>query len=413
MRVLVLGAGVTGITSAYYLAERGYEVTVLDRGAEAALGASYANGGQLSYSFTDALARPAFLRAMPGLLLGRDGAVRIRPWRRPWLAAWSLLFLRQCTARRARANTLAVLELALRSRNRLAGIREATGIDFSHADKGKLVLLPAGADLQEAAAGVTLKNRHGCSTELLALPDARALEPALEGFPDDYAAAIFSASDETGDARLYTRELAAWLGRRRGVTFRFDETVQRLFLDGGRCRGVVTDRGDIASDAVVVSLGNGSPSVLRTAGVRAPIYPVRGYSLTLPHGSAAPAISITDLARRVLFCPLGNAMRVSGFADFVGNDDRDDDARVQQLGELAESIAPAAADYAADERHPWAGARPMTPDGRPLTGATGVPGLFLNCGHGMLGWTLAAATAHDAAEALTQQLGRPGQTGRT
>lgn len=407
MRVVVLGAGVAGATSAYYLAARGYDVTVIEREAEAARGTTFANGGQLSYSFTDALARPSFIPTLPGLLLGRDPAIRIRPWNRPYLLPWSLRFLSQCTTRRARENTLAVLSLALRSRERLADIREQTRVQFTYAGKGKLVLLPSATDLATVRAGIRMKREHGCETELLDMPAATALEPALDGFTDQYAAAIYSAADEVGDARLFTQGILDWLVREKGVDVRYGTCAARIDSRGGRFRSVETGNDSFTGDALVVALGHESDTILRTAGLHVPIYPVRGYSMTLPRGTQAPAISITDTRRRVLWCPLGDSMRVSGFADFVGDSSALDSERQALLGAVAEAIAPQAADYAAESRAPWAGSRPMTPDGRPLTGPTRTPGIFVNCGHGMLGWTLAAATGDDVAAAVDAQLRQP------
>ncbi|MEQ8204994.1 MAG: FAD-dependent oxidoreductase, partial [Woeseia sp.] len=223
MHVVVLGAGIVGMTSAYSLAMRGFEVTVVDRADAVAAGASYANGGQLSYSFTDALARPSFLPGIPGLLLGRDPAIRVRLLTRPWLPGWGMRFLRQCTHKQARNNTVAVLELAMRSASRMAMISELTGVSFAHRKDGKLVLLPEGADLDVSRQTISLKKRHGCDTEMLSMAEAIALEPAVEAMTGRYAAALYSAKDETGDARAFTEGLAAWLQRHKGVTLRLQE----------------------------------------------------------------------------------------------------------------------------------------------------------------------------------------------
>ncbi len=400
MQVAVLGAGVAGVTCAYYLASRGVAVTLVERAAEPAAGASFANGGQLSWSFTDALARPALLAALPRVICGRDPAIRLRPFREPPLTAWGLRFLAQCTAARARANTLAVLELALASARLLAELREATGIEFAHAADGKLVLLPPGTPLAEARALADLKRRAGCETAVLGPAEARALEPALASFAADYAGAVHAERDEVGDARAFTRGLAAWLAVRGRVETRYGTTVTGLALERGRLRAVLCDSGELRADAAVVCLGDASRALLRGVGLRAPIYPVRGYSLTLPRGLRAPAISITDPARRILFCPLGGRLRVSGFADFSGGDGRDDDRRIGDLRRAARALAPSAADWTEKDDSPWAGNRPMTPDGRPLTGPTSISGLYLNCGHGMLGWTLAAATGERVARAV-------------
>lgn len=400
MKVLVLGAGVAGVTSAYFLAMQGCDVTLVERAAAPAAGTSFANGGQLSYSFTDALARPSFLPTIPGLLLGRDQAIRVNLRSRPPLWGWGLRFVIQCTPRRARENTVYVLKLALRSAGHLRGIREHTGIEFSHKAGGKLVLLGEGADLAAARATAALKRRFGCETTLLDMREATSLEPALESFAGRYVGAIYSDRDEVGDPRAFAAGLTAWLAEHRSLRTRFSTAATALRMDGGRLRGILTDAGPLDADAVVVCLGAQSPDLLRGTGIAAPVYPVRGYSLTLPRDSASPDISITDLERRVLYCPLGERMRISGFADFLGDDQTLDAERIATLKRVAAATAPRAAGFDAKDCEPWAGNRPMTPDGRPRTGRTPVPGLFVNFGHGTLGWTLAGATGHDVAQAV-------------
>lgn len=401
MKVIVLGAGVVGATTAYYLAASGHDVTVVERCDEPAAGTSRANGGQLSYSFTDALARPSFLAAIPGLLLGRDPAVRVTLRSNPPLIGWGLRFLMQCTASRARGNTLHVLQLAMRSASLLAVIRERTGVQFAFRQSGKLVLLPATANLKAVSRTIALKKEHGCHTDLLPIAKACELEPAIKGFRDRYSAAVYSAGDEVGDAHQFTSALCDWLARESGVRFRYGEKAVSLSLHSGRVVGVRTNKDSLAADRVVVCLGAWSPPILKTAGVRARIYPVRGYSLTLPAGADSPSISITDLQRRLLFCPLNGDMRIAGFADFTGFDGQNDRVRTALLASAAKELAPTAADYGSGHEV-WAGSRPMTPDGRPLSGPTTVPGLYMNCGHGMLGWTLACATASDVAAAMEQ-----------
>jgi len=406
MHVAVLGAGVAGVTSAWYLANQGCSVTLIDRAEQPGAGASHANGCQLSYSFTDAFAQPSFLPTLPWLLLGRDPAIRIRLATNPSLAGWGLKFLRECTARRARDNTVAALTLALRSASRLAEIRERTGIDFAHRADGKLVLLPEGADLDAARRNVEMKRQHGCATRLLDFEAAAELEPAVGAMRGRYVGAIHAPGDETGDPRAYSRGLVDWLRREHSLDCRFGVTAAALAVDKGRVAGVETSAGLLSVDTVVVCLGAESRDLLAAAGLKVAIYPVRGYSLTLPTGDRSPALSVTDPGRRLLFCPLNGRLRVSGFADFLGFSPRDDSRRLATLKNAAREIAPDAANYDAAEPEPWAGNRPLTPDGRPLVGPTRIPGLYLNCGHGALGWTLAAATGHDVARAVAETAGR-------
>jgi D-amino-acid dehydrogenase len=401
MRVQVIGAGVAGVTTAYYLSRLGCDVTVLESSAAAGTGASFANGGQLSYSFTDSLANPRFLAALPGLLTGRDPAIKIKL--DTGLLLWGSRFLRQCTSRRAKANTVAVLELAMRSAERMQELRESLPFDFSHRQAGKLVMLRNDEELAAAKAGVALKQQHGCSTTILTPGEATDIEPALADMAVRWRGAVHSDEDEVADAHAFVVELAAWLERRGEAAFRYGAAVEDIVVKAGRATALRIDGERYEADAVVVCLGAWSPALLRRTGVELPVYPVRGYSVTLPPGESPPAVSVTALSDRVLFSRINGRLRISGFADFLGFNDSHDPARTRALLESARRIAPRAADYSVDDVAPWGGLRPMTPDGRPRTGPTPVSGLFTNTGHGMLGWTLAAASAADLAQAVVRQ----------
>ena len=395
MHALVLGAGVVGVTTAYYLAEAGCDVTVIDRAAEVAAGASHANGGQLSYSFTDSLAKPAFVAKIPGLVFGQDRAAKVRL--STDLVRWGLKFLPECSRSRSTANTLALLEMAMRSARLLEALRERHPIDFAHRAAGKLVLLPAETDVREAERNTLLKRRHGSDVELLTPAEVCDLEPALEALRDPFAGAVYSRSDEVADARAFVEGLRQTLTASGRVRFRLGGTVERLNRNGSGKIGVVVDDEAVPADAVVVCLGAWSRGLLDGAGVTVPIYPVRGYSVTLPPGEAAPGVSVTSLRHRIVFSRINGFLRIAGFADFAGFDTSRDAERIATLIDVARRAAPAMADYNAADPGAWGGFRPMTPNGRPLIGATNVPGLFVNTGHGMLGWTLACASAYDAA----------------
>ncbi len=399
MHALVLGAGVVGVTTAYYLADAGCDVTVIDRAPEVAAGASHANGGQLSYSFTDSLAKPAFIAKIPGLVLGQDRAAKVRLSTE--LVRWGLRFLPECRRQRSTANTLALLEMAMRSARLLEALRDRHSIDFAHRAAGKLVLLPTAADLREAERNTLLKRRHGSDVELLSRSEVCELEPALGQLRDPFAGAVYSRSDEVADTRAFVEGLGRTLSASGRVQFRLGETVERLDRNANGRIGVVVDGEALRADAIVVCLGAWSERLLGGAGVAAHIYPVRGYSLTLPPGEAAPNVSVTSLRNRIVFSRINGYLRIAGFADFAGFDTSRDGERVATLLDVARRAAPAMADYEAADPGAWGGFRPMTPNGRPLVGATKVPGLFVNTGHGMLGWTLACASAHDAAIAVT------------
>lgn len=401
MRVAVLGAGVIGVTTAYYLAERGHSVTVFDRAASVASQTSFANGAQLSYSYTDAMARPEFVPGIPGLMLGLDPAVRVRTLGNLALFPWGLRFLAQCTTASARANTLDVLKIALRSRDLLLELQQRLNLEFSHRRAGKLVLLADDAAVAGARKRAEMKRSCGCETRVLTPAQALEIEPALAAMEGTFAGAVYSDSDEVGDPLDFAVELAGWLVANRKVEFRFSEEVRGISSDRGRLTGIRTNQGDFQFDAAVVCLGPWSATLLKPLGFDPHICPVRGYSITLPPGEQAPSVSITSLKHRMVFSRVGEVIRIAGFADFLGTDTRKDEQRITTLLNTALRIAPMAADYGAADKQPWGGFRAMTPSGRPLVGTTRMPGLFVNVGHGMLGWTLACATAQDAATAVS------------
>ena len=397
MRVVVLGAGVVGVTTAYYLSERGHSVTVVDRAESVASGASSGNGGQLSYSFTDAMASPALLSKAPKMMTGLDPAFYVRPPLNTQLVCWGQAFLRQCTGHQNRQNTIAILQLALRSASLMTELRTQTGLEFSFREAGKLVLLAGKPALTEAAQVCTLKRQYGCDARVVTFAQAAEIEPALHHFENEYAGAVYSKSDQVGDSLEFTTGLSKWLATNRDTKFRLNTKVQKIVTHGDKLAAVETDQGIIKADAVVVCMGAWSGKLLDPLGIKTNIYPMRGYSVTLPASETSNSVSITDPGRKIVFSRLGDDIRIAGFADFVGFRTGMDPVRAQKLFETARTIAPAIANYDVNSTGEWGGFRPMTPDSRPLTGPSSVEGVHLNTGHGMLGWTLACASAHDAA----------------
>ena len=399
-RVLVLGAGVTGVVTAWYLSQKGHDVTVVETSDGVASGTSRANAGQLSYSFTDALARPEFLRKVPGLMMGKDAGILVRAKPDAAFLRWGRQFLRQCTTVRASDNTVAVLRLALRSAALMEQLMQAVPLEFDFARAGKLVLWSRPDEVARARKSVLLKREYGCPTEVLTRGEALEVEPALDNMRGDFVAATYSRNDHVADARKFTLGLADWLKREASVDFRLRETAAGLVVEGNRVSKVLTERNEYNADAVVVCLGTGSTKLLEPHGIDPAICPVRGYSITLPPGPHAPSASISDPGRRIVLSRLGSSIRIAGFADFVGYETRHDEARLDGLVAMARGVAPLAADYDVGDMQRWGGLRPMTPDGRPRVGPTRVGGLFLNTGHGMLGFTLALATG----EAVSEQV---------
>lgn len=400
MHVAVLGAGVVGVTTAHYLAEAGHDVTIIDRADGVARECSAANGAQLSYSYTEVMASPSFLLRLPGLVAGTDAAIRFRPPINADLVRWGLAFLGQCTRRSAAANTRANLELAMRSAQLLRDLRNDLRADFHYREAGKLILLGTQREVDDARRASAVKAELGVRASVISMDDAVDIEPAIKAMPGPYAGAVYSPGDDVGDSYEFTELLAERLEQRHGVRFHLGAPVTGLIRERNTVIGARTAGGDIEADAVVVCLGAWSPALLRQAGIRLPILPVRGYSLTLPPGRTMPTASVTDFGRRFVMTRLGEKLRVAGYADFLGFATDRDAVRAQRLLETAQAAAPEAADYGHPDDHAWGGYRPLTPNGRPIVGATQLGGLFVNAGHGTLGWTLACASAEKLTAAV-------------
>jgi D-amino-acid dehydrogenase len=398
VHVLILGAGVVGVTTAYYLAQQGCDVTVIDREDGVASAASYANAGQLSYSFTDSLAKPSFFAELPGLLLGREPGSKVRL--DPALIGWGLRFLANCNSRRAASNTIALLKIAMRSGELMQDFLQAVPIEFSHRAAGKLILLSNEKQLRSAHKSCALKRANGCETDVLTRQETLSIEPTLADINEDFIASIYSKDDTIADSFEFTNKLRGHLESTGRVSFRLGAKVCGINATQGRFSTVALENDATGADAVVVCAGVQSAALLRPLGIRLPMYPVRGYSLTLPVADATPSASYTVLRRRMVIGRIGGSVRVAGFADFVGYRTDADQERTAALLKLAREVAPGAADYEAADCRPWAGNRPMTPNGRPFVGPSKVKGLYLNTGHGMLGWTLAHACAADVAAAV-------------
>ncbi len=400
MHVAVLGAGVIGVTTAYYLSERGHSVTIIDRADDVASGATGGNGGQLSYSFTDAMASPALLGKLPTIMAGLNPAFHMRPPVNHDLIRWGLAFLNQCTTAKNRKNTLAILQLALRSGELMTGLRNRTSVEFSHRRAGKLVMLDGPEGLQEARQACALKRDYGCDARVISLEQAIEIEPAIAHMTNNYAGAIYSESDEVGDPQSFTAGLGDWLIANRDVEFRLNSTVHNIGTKDHSLAAVETDEGQLKVDAVVVCLGAWSHKLLRPLGIKTNIYPMRGYSLTFPSTEGSNSVSITDLVSKTVFSRLDDKIRIAGFADFVGYSTTKDETRIRTLLETARKTAPDIADFSIGPADGWGGFRPMTVDSLPVIGPSDIEGVYLNTGHGMLGWTLACVSGHKLANSV-------------
>lgn len=388
--IIVLGAGVVGLTTALALAEDGHQITVVDAAKSQGAGASLGNGGQLSFLFTDAFSSPAMLRKIPSYLAGRDPAVRIRPTASWQFAHWSWSFLANGSKQRFERNTLRLLDLALESRERFASISSRLG--FDHRRAGKLTLYPSLAALRDAEQTVLMKRSAGVRQTILSPREALEIEPALAGYTYPIAGALWSPDDEAGDCSLFCNELRTILEEDYGVSFQFGTKITNIESDRGRLTAIRTDQGEIACHRAVISLGVSSRRIAASAGISLPIWPLQGYSMTIPALPDAPRVSITDSARKIVFCRLADRLRIAGIADLGPPDQRFDAQRFSSFAKAAERAFPIAGNYRA-EVNAWTGFRPMTPDNQPIIGMTRLKGLYLNCGHGSLGWTLSMGSA--------------------
>lgn len=395
---IVIGAGVVGVATAWSLARRGVAVTLIDKSSGPGEGASFANGGQLSYVYTDALASPAILRKLPGLLLARDPGLSLNLRFDPGMALWLLSFLRNATADRFQANTAAGLALGLESRLALHDLLARHQLDFGHRVAGKLLVYADKAAFAAACRLAEFKQRHGAVQEVLDPAQAAALEPVLASRTEPMAGAIYAPEEELGDPHRFCRGMVDLLGSAYGVTTRFETRVRDWTEESGSV-AVLTDAGErLAAHALVICAGFESGQVLNRAGLAGALLPMKGYSFTAPPGSIALSHSITDVARKIVFCPLDGMIRVAGLAELGGRGIQIEPQRIDYLKRLAAQSLAGAADYDAAGRH-WAGIRPMTANSQPIIRRM-TPRVAINAGHGMLGWTYAMGAAERVARLL-------------
>ncbi|MDE2406934.1 MAG: FAD-dependent oxidoreductase [Xanthomonadaceae bacterium] len=398
--VAVIGAGVVGLATAYALARRGQRVLLLERTTGPALGTSFANGAQLSYAYTDAMAGPALWRQLPAMLRGQDAAFRARNSMDPHYWRWGLAFLRNATAHRLQRNTLATLMLALESRAAMAELLARHPLSFEHAVSGKLHVYYDAAALPKARAMIECKRAFGVKQRLLTMEEASAVEPALAD-ARNVAGVVHSPEEEVGDPWQFSVQLLHVLREQYALVARFGTDLQQLQREAGHWRLITADGQALQARQVVLCAGIDSHLLLRKLGLHSPLMAVKGYSFTAPCGPLAPTASITDTARKLVFCRLGNRIRVAGLADVNHWDTTVDPVRFAQLVAMARASLPQAADYARIEA-PWAGLRPVTPQSSPVI-TLAREGLVLNIGHGMLGWTLAMGSGERAARLLLER----------
>ena len=396
MKVIVLGAGVIGTTSAYYLNLLGFDVTVVDRQAAPAAETSFANGGQVSVSHAEPWANPGAPLKVLKWLAKEDAPLlfRLRPDLRQWL--WGLAFLRECTPARTRHNIGQIVRLGTYSRAKLQALRRDTELHYDHLERGILHFYTDAREFDAALEPARQMCELGCERRVISADEAVRIEPALAHARDRLAGATYTSADESGDARLFTVSLSR-ICADRGVKFLMSHEVKALRKDGDKVDHVEATDAEgrfvrLKADAYVLALGSFSPMMASSLGVRLNVYPAKGYSVTLPvvDSQKAFSVSLTDDERKLVFSRLGNRLRVAGTAELNGYDRSLNRVRCQAILDRVEALFPGAGD--ASQAQFWAGLRPATPSNVPYIGLSPTRNLYLNTGHGTLGWTHACGS---------------------
>nr|WP_249787328.1 D-amino acid dehydrogenase [Bradyrhizobium sp. BRP23] len=397
---MILGSGVIGVTSAYYLARAGHEVTVVDRQPEPALETSFANAGEVSPGYSSPWAGPGVpVKAIKWLLM-KHGPLVIRPKLDPVMWVWLLKMLRNCTSARYAVNKSRMIPIAEYSRDALRDLRRDIGIQYDERSQGTLQLFRYQAQLDGTAEDIAVLKQYGVPFEVLNREGCIAVEPALAGVKEKFVGGLRLPQDETGDCHMFTQALARH-AQALGVRFLFNTSIDRIVTDGARVSGVATSAGLLQADAYVLALGSWSSRLLAPLGISLPVYPVKGYSITVPikDASAAPESTVMDESYKVAITRLGNRIRVGGTAEISGYSDKLYDARRATLDHSLTDLFPRGGDLS--KATFWSGLRPMTPDGPPVIGRTHYANLHLNTGHGTLGWTMSCGSGRVLADMLS------------
>ena len=400
MKVLILGSGVIGVTSAYYLARAGHEVTVVDRQREPALETSFANAGEVSPGYSSPWAGPGVpVKAIKWLLM-KHGPLVIRPKVDPVMWLWLLKMLRNCTSARYAVNKSRMIPIAEYSRDCLRALRTDIGIQYDERSKGTLQLFRQQAQLDQTGEDIAVLKQYDVPYEVLDREGCVAAEPALSAVKEKFAGGLRLPQDETGDCHMFTQALAL-AAENLGVRFRFNVAIDGIVADASRVTGIATSAGTLQADAYVVALGSWSSRLVRPLGISLPVYPVKGYSITVPirDAAGAPVSTVMDESYKVAITRLGHRIRVGGTAEISGYSDKLYDARRATLDHSLTDLFPRGGDLA--QATFWSGLRPMTPDGPPVIGPTRYENLHLNTGHGTLGWTMACGSGRVLADLLS------------
>ena len=402
MKVIVMGSGVIGTTIAYYLARSGHEVTVIDRQSGSGLETSFANAGEVSPGYSAPWAGPGVpLKAIKWLLMQHSPLV-IKPMMDPAMWRWGLAMLRNCTAARYEVNKSRMVRLAEYSRDVMKTLRADTGIAYDERMQGTLQLFRTQKQLDGIGNDVAILQRYGVPFQVLDMPGCMLYEPALARVKEKFVGGLRLPGDETGDCFLFTQRLAH-LAEGLGVQFRYGSTIRSLHHTDARITGVALDTGEVHADAYVCALGSYSPLLLKPLGLNLPVYPVKGFSITVPitNAKGAPESTVMDETYKVAVTRLGDRIRVGGTAQLSGYDLTLNASRRDTLDFVLTDCFPQGGDLS--QAQFWTGLRPMTPDGTPIVGKSPFSNLFLSTGHGTLGWTMAAGTGKLMADLISRR----------
>jgi D-amino-acid dehydrogenase len=399
MRIVVLGGGVVGVTTAYQLVQDGHDVVVLERHPDVAQETSWGNAGMIAPGHSFVWSSPKAPWILLKSLFLDNQALRFRPSRDPRLWSWSVRFLAECTAAKARANTLRKHQIATYSQRVLHDVLAAEQLDYDRNERGILYFYRDPAALEAGVAHMQLLAEDGQEIRVVDRAQLLEIEPSLAGAGDRIAGGIYCPTDETGDCNKFTRELAATC-RSRGAVLHTGTTITDVEAAGDVVTGVHTDQGTFKADAYVMALGCQSPQLARRIGVDLPIYPIKGYSLTIPIGNhkVPPTVGAVDEHNLVAISRFGDCVRVTATAEFAGYDTSHKPADFAFMKGVVQELYPDGADYQRAEM--WAGLRPMTPDNLPIIGRKRHRNLYYNTGHGHIGWTMSHGSARMTADII-------------
>ncbi len=411
MKIVVLGGGIIGVSSAWWLSQSGHEVIVVDRCTGPAQETSFANGGQISVSYAEPWANPQAPLKLLKWMFKDDAPLLFRPqfdWRQ-WM--WGAAFLRECLPDRLAKNVRSMVRMAQYSRDTLRQMRAELSIEYDQQTRGILNFYRDHADFDASQLAADVMRNFGVDRRIVSADEVIAIEPALARHRASIVGGDFTADDESGDAHVFTAELAKRAAQA-GVQFKYSTRVTRILTEGGRASAaeVIDENGryeDLKADAFVVALGSFTPQLLRPLGVPCLIYPTKGYSASFPilDAKAAPFVSLTDSSHKVVYTRLGNTLRMAGTAELSGYSRALNPLRCQAMTAQAQELFPEILDF--DRVQYWSGLRPSTPSNVPLIGASRIPNLYLNCGHGTLGWTMGVGSGRALADLIGGQRPEP------